>query len=130
MSYKIKGVVKEILSQQTGISKNGKEWCMQEFVIEPLDNNPQYPKVMCFQMSGKENIAKANLSLGNTVTVHFDISSRGYNGKYFTSLSAFGVYTEEVQQPNPYNAVPQQSGGSNNAPQRSNEPISANDLPF
>lgn len=122
MSYKITGKITEVLAIQKGVSKTtGKEWAYQEFVVAPDDNNPQYPKVLCFQISGIEHINNASLKVGANVSLSFDISSRGYNGKYFTTLSAFGVKCEQIEEQNKTNVqqavhTPKQETTADNLP--------------
>lgn len=125
MSYKVTGTIKEVFAVQRGVSKTtGKEWVYQEFILAPDDNSSQYPKVLCFQLSGEEHIRRTNLVAGSHVSLSFDISSRGYNGKYFTTLSAFGVVSKNATQETSAEPTAVQ-----NAPQPTTEP-SIDNLPF
>jgi len=45
MSLSVKGKIQQILKPESGVSRAGKEWSKQEFVIETED---QYPKKICF----------------------------------------------------------------------------------
>lgn len=60
----------------------------QSFTIKTTD---QYPKDIAFEAWGKtlEFIAKAKV--GDTVTVSYDISSREYNNRWYTSAKAFKI---------------------------------------
>lgn len=64
------------------------EKAKQSFTIKTTD---QYPKDIAFEAWGKtlEFIAKAKV--GDTVTVSYDISSREYNNKWYTSAKAFKI---------------------------------------
>lgn len=125
MSYKVTGTIKEVFAVQRGVSKTtGKEWVYQEFILAPDDNSSQYPKVLCFQLSGEEHIRRANLIAGTHVSLSFDISSRGYNGKYFTTLSAFGIVAKNATQ-----EMPTAPTVAPNVPQATAE-TSIDNLPF
>ena len=86
---KIKGTVKEILQVEKGVSKAGKEWQKQNFVI---DTGGKYNPEICFQLFGDEKIGMLrNFGEGQEVEVSFNVSSREYNGRYFHNLDAWMV---------------------------------------
>lgn len=84
----ISGKIIVVLPEQGGISKAGNEWKKQEYVLETHD---QYPKKVCFQIFGADKIQQAAIQPGEEVTVHFDIDSREYQGRWFTNISAWRV---------------------------------------
>lgn len=93
-SVDVVGKVISVLEPKSGVGKNGKEWKMQEFVIETQE---QYPKKICFSIWG-DRIDKSILQIGETVTVSVDIDSRqGTNGNWFTSIQAYKVLKGIVQ---------------------------------
>ena len=47
------GKVIAVLEPRGGVSKNGNEWKVQEYVIETHD---QYPRRMCFDVFGADKI--------------------------------------------------------------------------
>ena len=92
MSDKIQqsGTVTEIMDEQTFGT-----FTKREFVIE--DTSGKFPKSYLFQCT-KDNIAKiAELTVGQQVTVHFDIycSNKNSTGRYFTNLSAWRIEAGE-----------------------------------
>ncbi|MDE6436431.1 MAG: DUF3127 domain-containing protein, partial [Muribaculaceae bacterium] len=66
----------------------------------------QYPRNMAFTWCGY-NAVKIKLTVGQTVTVYFDIESREWNGKWFTDIRAWRA---DVEQPMQQPAQPQQFG--------------------
>ena len=84
----ITGKIIQVLPEVGGVSKAGNEWKKQEYVLETHD---QYPKKVCFQIFGADKIAQAAIQPGEELTVSFDIDSREYQGRWFTSINAWKV---------------------------------------
>lgn len=85
----VTGKIIAILPAQGGTSKSsGKEWKKQEYVLETHD---QYPKRICFQLFGADRISQAAIQPGEELTVSFDIDSREYQGRWYTSINAWKV---------------------------------------
>ena len=84
----ITGKIIQVLPEVGGISKAGNEWKKQEYVLE---THYQYPKKVCFQIFGADKIAQAAIQPGEELTVSFDIDSREYQGRWFTSINAWKV---------------------------------------
>ena len=84
----ITGKIIAVHPEQGGISKAGNEWKKQEYVLETHD---QYPKKICFQIFGADRIAQAAIQPGEELTVSFDIDSREWQGRWFTSINAWKV---------------------------------------
>lgn len=82
----ITGTLVQILSPQSGTSKNG-TWKKQEFIIETGD---MYPKKVCLAAWG-DKIDISRFSPGQALKVSFDAESREYNGRWYTDLKAFNV---------------------------------------
>lgn len=78
----IKGRIIHVLPLQEGVSKAGNPWKKQEYVLETTD---QYPKKVCFDLFG-EKADQYRAEIGDDVTLSFDIESREYNGRWFTSI--------------------------------------------
>jgi hypothetical protein len=87
----IQGTIKSILPVEEGTSKAGKTWKKQNFV---LDVPGKYPKQICFTCFGKVVDALDYCKEGQCVVVHFDVSSREYNGRWFTEASAWKIEKE------------------------------------
>jgi hypothetical protein len=85
----LKAKVIAVLPLVTGQGKNG-EWRKQEFVVEIPDG--QFPKKVCLSLWGDKIVP---LSIGQSVTVQFDVESREYNGRWFTECRAWKVETAQ-----------------------------------
>lgn len=78
----IKGKVILALPEQSGTSKNGNSWKKREYVLETQDT---YPRKVHFDFFG-ERADQFPLSVGDDITLSFDIESREYNGRWYTSI--------------------------------------------
>lgn len=87
----ISGKIIAVLAPTSGQGKNG-VWRSQDYVLETSD---QYPKKVCFNLFG-DKIDKFPLAVGDAVNVSFDIESREYNGRWYTSIRAWKVDKEAV----------------------------------
>lgn len=122
MDLKITGNVTQILEEQSGESKNG-PWRKQDFVLE---TQGQYPKPVCITQWG-EKIEEFAVQEGEQITVHIDIQSREYNGRWYTDVKAWRVDREE--------ATPQGPGHPGPFPEPTESDLSDpggldDDLPF
>ena len=87
MNLEMTGKIVKILDAQSGVSKAGKEWVKQSFI---LDNGAKYNPTVCFNLFGEEKVALLNgLAVGDTVDVAFNLSSRQYNGNWYTSCDVW-----------------------------------------
>lgn len=95
MALELEGRVESILSEQSGTSSRG-EWVRGGFVVK---TEGEYPKTVAFEVLGRERLDKMKqyLKVGGLVKVSFDVSSREWQGKYFTSLTAFSVFAKESE---------------------------------
>ena len=133
MSLEIEGRVSHILPEQSGTSSRG-EWVRGGFAIR---TEGEYPKSICFEVLGRERIDKIRpyLREGGLVKVSFDVSSREWNGKWFTSLTAFSVFSKESEIGQSGTQSVQQSAAPQPQPQPAPQPQSqkeseSDDLPF
>ena len=78
----VKGKIIQVLELQSGTSKAGNPWRKQEYVLETLD---AYPKKVHFDFFG-DRIDQYPINLGDTIVLSFDIESREYQGRWFTSI--------------------------------------------
>ena len=82
------------LPVKSGVSKKtGEQWQSREYVIETQE---QYPKKMCFEVFGTDKLKDFNIRNNDLIKVHFDITAREYNGKWYNSIRAWKV--EHVNQ--------------------------------
>jgi hypothetical protein len=87
----ISGVITEILEVENGVSKAGKEWQKQAFVI---NTEAEFNPLVCFSLFGADKIAMlANKGINQLVEVSFNVSSREFNGKYYHNLDAWKIET-------------------------------------
>lgn len=94
MDLQITGEVVEILEEKSGESSNG-PWRKQDFILE---TQGQYPRKVCITQWG-DRIDEFDVQEGETLTVHIDIESREYKGRWYTDVKAWRV--ERVEQLRP-----------------------------
>lgn len=78
----IKGKIIHALPEVSGTSQAGKAWKKREYVLETQDN---FPRKVHFDFFG-ERADQYPLNVGDDITLSFDIESREYNGRWFTSI--------------------------------------------
>ena len=100
MDLKINGSVTQMLPEQSGEGRNG-PWRKQEFILETEGN---YPKQICVAQWG-DNIDKFAVEVGQQITVHVDIQSREYTGRWYTDVKAWKV-ERGAGEPGPAGPVP------------------------
>ena len=111
----IEGKIIQVLPLQGGVSKtSGKEWALQAYVLETLEN---YPKKVHFEVFVDDRIKANPCGVDDIVSVDFDIESREFNGRWYTSIRAWRIVKQDATQ-----AAPQE------AEQVSNEQESGTDL--
>ena len=82
----ISGKIIAVLPLATGQGKNG-TWRSQDYVLETTD---QYPKKVCFNLFN-DKIDQFPLAIDDQVNVSFDVESREYNGRWYTTLRAWKI---------------------------------------
>lgn len=78
----IRGKIIVKLPLQSGTSKAGNPWSKQEYVLETMD---AYPKRVHFDFFG-DRANQYPLEVGDLIDLSFDIESREYNGRWYTSI--------------------------------------------
>ena len=119
MDLKITGNVVTILEEQSGAGRNG-PWRKQDFILE---TEGDYPRQVCITQWG-DNIERFAVQEGEPLTVHIDIQSREYQGRWYTDVKAWRVEREQAQP---------QGGEPMDYPSRLGEPGEVDvddDLPF
>jgi hypothetical protein len=86
MNLEITGKVVQKLSQTEGISKAGKPWSKQEFVIETQE---QYPRKVCISIMNEKVTELQQYNEGDMITAAINIESREWNGKWYTEVRAW-----------------------------------------
>jgi hypothetical protein len=116
----VTGVLKEFLTPQKGQKKDGGEWVKQSFLVK---TDAEYNNLYCFEVFGEEkvqNLTKYH-NVNDVVTVEFNVNCNEYQGKYYTTLSAWKI---AKQSSNP------QSNQEPFAPATNLNEEEHNDLPF
>ncbi len=87
----VQGKIKEILELQTGEKKDGSgEWRKQLFLV---DTETQFNNLYYFEIFGNDKVDNFidHFNNGDSVKVAFNINTSEYQGKYFTTLSAWKI---------------------------------------
>jgi len=80
--------VEKVLERQSFTSKRDGA-TVNRYSFVAVTTAEQYPKTICFSCLGDDTWAKLDIVEGGTYDVSFDITSREWNGKYFTDINAF-----------------------------------------
>ena len=118
----IQGIIINVLEPQKFNTQKG-EMVKYGFVLE---TKTTYPKKIHFQVYGEERWKNMNITQGSLANVSFDLSSREWNGKWYTQCEAWRVVTQvqETQSQNTSSQVKE-----NTAHQSTTNSIDS-DLPF
>lgn len=81
----IRGKIIVVGQLQSGTKKDGNPWNIKEYVLE---TEGQYPTKVAFQVMNAK-IEQFNINMGDVVEIEVDARSREYNGKWYTSLTAY-----------------------------------------
>jgi len=114
----ITGKLQIILPLTEGQGKNG-TWKKQEFVIETAD---QYPKKICMNVWGDKVDEFKRYKIGDLLTCSLDISSREYNGKWYTDIRAWRIQAGAGNQGGSSSQNTNNSAGNDFAPMPDKEP--------
>lgn len=98
MSLEITGILEKFLPIESGTSKaTSKEWKKQNFLVK---TNEEFNNTYCFEVFGEEKVEALTKyqKEGDTVKVVFNVNTNEWNGKYFTSLSAWRIEKSEIAQ--------------------------------
>ena len=88
----IKGKIILALPEVVGTSKAGNPWKKKEYVLETQES---FPRKVHFDFFG-DKADQYNLAVGDVITLSFDIESREYNGKWFTSIRGWKAEKDGV----------------------------------
>ncbi len=101
MAMELEGRIARKLNVQTGTSARG-AWSKQEFVLEYQEGN--FPSQVCMNVWGEDKVRDLEkYQVGDKVKVSFNLSSREFNGRWYTDVRAWRI--EPAGQP------AQQQGG-------------------
>lgn len=87
----IKGQLIKKLDFRSGQKKDGSgTWRSQDFVVRFFEGN--YEKTACFTAAGERMTQALDLcEIGSVISVSFDVNSREWQGKWYTSLTAIAI---------------------------------------
>lgn len=121
----ITGKIVKVLPTLSGQGRNG-EWVKNSFVIEWQDGG--YTQKLCLEVVGQEkwDKMKQSIAVGNTVQCKFSVSSREWNGKFYTTATCFYCANVGGQQ----QTVNNDPSHSVQSAQQAPAPQDDNSLPF
>ena len=114
MALELEGRIVRKLAVQTGTSARG-VWSKQEFILEYQEGN--YPSQICMNVWGEDKVRELEkYQVNDKVKVSFNLSSREFNGRWYTDVRAWRIEPAVVPQQNdhnqpevPYDVVPMPS---------------------
>jgi len=89
------GKIIQVLPLQEGVGRNGNPWKLQAYVLETIEN---YPRKVHFEVFGEDRIKNNPCEMDQIVTVSFDIESREFNGRWYTSIRAWKIQQGDMTQ--------------------------------
>lgn len=108
------GKVIQVLPLQQGTSaKTGNPWTIKTFIVETQEN---FPRRVAIEIFGDQRIADNPVELDQLVTVSFDLESREFNGRWYTSVRAWKVQQGIQTTAAPVTAAPTQPVAPQEAP--------------
>ena len=103
MALELEGRIARKLNVQTGTSARG-AWSKQEFIFEYQEGN--YPSQICMNVWGEDKVRELDkYQVGDKVKIAFNLSSREFNGRWYTDVRAWRIEPaagQPAQQVNPY----------------------------
>lgn len=85
----IVGKVIQVLPLQGGTSAaTGKAWQVETFIIETIEN---YPRKVAIEVFGEQRIKDNPVQIDQVYTISFDLESREFNGRWYTSARAWKI---------------------------------------
>ena len=125
----VTGKVIIALPEVAGVSKSGNNWKKREYVLETLES---FPKKIHFDFFG-ERADQYPLNPGDVIRLSFDIESREYNGRWYTSIRGWKADKDSAAAAAPAAGAPADAQTLQGAPaevQDFGTPAAADDLPF
>ena len=133
MALELEGRIVRKLGVQTGTSARG-AWSKQEFVFEYQEGN--FPTQVCMNVWGEDKVRDLDkYQVGDKVKIAFNLSSREYNGRWYTDVRAWRIEPAgDAQQPGFQQPGVQPQAAPASAPMPTaddmSSPLSEEDLPF
>ena len=106
MALELEGRIARKMTVQSGTSARG-AWSKQEFIFEYQEGN--YPTKVLMHVWGDDKVRELDkYQVNDKVKVSFNLSSREYNGRWYTDVSAWRIEPAGAQ-PQTYNQAPVQN---------------------
>ena len=124
MALELEGRIARKLNIQSGATARG-PWQKQEFILEYQEGN--FPTQVCMNVWGEDKVKElARYQVGDKVKVSFNLSSREYNGRWYSDIRAWRIEPAgqafQVAPPPPSAPMP--------SPDDMSSPLDDTDLPF
>jgi Protein of unknown function (DUF3127). len=119
----------EVLPVQSGTSSKG-DWEKHAFVVSWMDG--QYEQKLCLDVMGADKFEKMKnaVVVGNEVLVKYNVTSREYQGRWFTTASCYYCSAIGGSQQPQQSAVPNAKPYVQNNAQDDNAHVDDGGLPF
>ena len=89
MALELEGRIVRKLAVQSGTTARG-AWSKQEFIFEYQEGN--YPSQVCMNVWGEDKVKDLEkYQIGDKVKVSFNLSSREFNGRWYTDVRAWRI---------------------------------------
>ncbi len=99
MALEIEGRIVRKLNIQSGTSARG-AWEKQEFIVELQEGN--FPSQVCMNVWGADKVRDLEkFQTGDRVKIAFNLSSREYNGRWYTDVRAWRIEPADAGVPVP-----------------------------
>ena len=126
MALELEGRIARKLGVQSGTSARG-AWSKQEFVFEYQEGN--FPTQVCMNVWGDDKVRELEkYQVGDKVKVSFNLSSREYNGRWYTDVRAWRIEPAVAATQTP--GCPPPTSAPIPSIDDMSAPLSEDDLPF
>ena len=89
MALELEGRITQKLPVQQGTSARG-AWAKQDFIFEYQEGN--FPASICMNVWGADKVKDLEkYQVGDKVKISFNLSSREYNGRWYTDVRAWRI---------------------------------------
>ena len=124
----LEGRIARKLPVQQGTSARG-AWAKQEFIFEYQEGN--FPSQICMNVWGEDKVRDLEkYQVGDKVKISFNLSSREYNGRWYTDVRAWRIETAGAVQPGQQYAPAASATAPMPTAADMSTPLSDDDLPF
>ena len=95
MALELEGRITQKLPVQQGTSARG-AWAKQDFIFEYQEGN--FPTSLCMNVWGADKVSELEkFQVGDKVKISFNLSSREYNGRWYTDVRAWRIEAVAAQ---------------------------------